>query len=261
MRNRRPSSAKWVRKLLPALFWTAIWIIVYCVVRQELLLAAPWQVLKQFAIMREWQFWAMVASSLGRSLLAYLLGVTIGGGLAIGCSIWPLLDDLMRPALRVIRATPVSSFIILALVWLSSAWVPLLTGTLMVTPVMYANCREGIASTDKKLLEMSRMFHWSKVKTWHHVILPSTVPTFLAACEACIGLCFKAVIAAEVLGVPKNAVGTAIYHAKIYLETDRLMMWTFVVVLMSMGLEWVLKQIVRGGRRHDHPTEKRMQGV
>ena len=34
------------------------------------------------------------------------------------------------------RATPVASFIILALVWLSSSNVPILAGALMVTPVV-----------------------------------------------------------------------------------------------------------------------------
>jgi len=247
-----------LRKMMPAFFWIIVWTVAYFSVRQDLLLASPWQVLSQFSMMLRWPFWQMIGSSLGRSLFAYMTGILLGAGLAAGCNLWLLMDELIRPLMRMIRAVPVASFIILALVWLSSEWVPVFTGILMVMPVVFANCREGIASADAKLVEMARMYQWPKTKIWRYIIFPSAVPTLLAACEACIGLCFKAVIAAEVLGEPRAAVGTAIYHAKIYLETDQLMMWTLVVVLMSMGLEWILKKIVGSSKRHGYSSKQRV---
>ena len=78
------------------------------------------------------------------------------------------------------------------------------------------------------------------------------LPTFVAACEACVGLCFKATIAAEVIGVPKNAVGSQLYNAKIYLETDTLLAWTLVVILLSMALERLLKAAFERGMRRVH---------
>ena len=240
------------RVLLPAAFWLAVWELSYLAVGQDLLLASPGQVAAYLAGGMDATFWSCVGMTLARTGAAYALGVLLGVALAILCHALPLLGDLLRPALAVVRATPVASFIILALVWLSSGSVPILAGVLMVAPVVYANVTQGIASADPQLMEMARMFGWKRVKVWRRILLPSALPPFLAACEACVGMCFKATIAAEVIGVPRNALGTQLYHAKIYLQTDALMAWTVVVILLSMLTEKLLREALERGRRHVH---------
>ena len=241
-----------LRKAFPLLFWLLVWAACYRAVGQDLLLASPGQVFARFSFVREEFFWRCVGMSLWRTAAAYGLGVALACLLAALSHASALLDELIRPALAVVRATPVASFIILALVWLSSSNVPILAGMLMVTPVVYANLREGIASTDRQLLEMARLFGWSRWKILRRITIPSVLPTFVAACEACVGLCFKATIAAEVIGVPKNAVGSQLYNAKIYLETDALLAWTLVVILLSMALERLLKAAFERGMCRVH---------
>lgn len=245
-----------LRALWPLAFWLLVWAVCARAVGKELLLAPPGAVFRRLTILGEASFWHTVGLSLWRTALAYVIGVLLACALAALCSLFWWLDDLVRPALAVIRATPVASFIILALVWLSAANVPVLAGVLMVLPVVYASAREGIDATDRNLLEMARIFGWSRGKTWMRVIVPSALPSVLAACEACVGLCFKAAIAAEVIGTPKNAIGTRLYSAKIYLETDSLMAWTLVVILLSMIIEKLLRlgihRLLEGRLHHVH---------
>ncbi len=243
---------RFLRKLFPLLFWLGVWVIAYLATGQELLIASPVSVMKRFAFVTEATFWRCVGMSLYRAAMAYGFGVVCACILAVLCHLWQWADDLVRPALAVVRATPVASFIILALVWLSSSNVPILTGMLMVVPVVFSNVKEGMDSADPQLLEMAKLFQWSRWKTFRRVIIPSVRSTFLAACEACVGLCFKASIAAEVIGTPKNAIGTQLYSAKIYLETDTLMAWTLVVILLSMGIEKLLRHVIRGGEKRVH---------
>ena len=241
-----------LRKAFPLLFWLLVWAVCYRMVNQDLLLASPAAVARRFAFLGEAPFWRSVGMSLWRTGLSYGLGVFIACVLAVVCHASKLADEVIRPALSVVRATPVASFIILALVWLSSSNVPILAGILMVVPVVFANVREGIDSTDPQLLEMARLFGFSRWKTWRRVIIPTVLPTFVAACEACVGLCFKATIAAEVIGVPKNAIGTQLYNAKIYLETDALLAWTLVVIILSMAMEKLLKALFERGMHRGH---------
>lgn len=243
------------RKLAPLVFWLAVWAVASAAVGQELLLASPAAVLRRLFGMGNSGFWRSVGLSLGRTAMAYGAGVAVGSLLAALCHASSWADALVRPAMAVVRATPVASFIILALVWLTAGQTPVLAGALMVTPVVFANVAEGLASVDRGLLEMARMFRWNHWKTWRHVTLPSLLPTFLAACEACVGLCFKATIAAEVIGTPKNAIGTQLYQAKIYLESDALLAWTLVVIALSMALEAMLKRAFSAAERrvrHGH---------
>ena len=241
-----------LRKLMPLAFWLAVWAVASRLVNQELLLASPVSVLKRFAFVAEAAFWQSVAMSLWRTGAAYVLGVVIACVLALACHASRLVDELISPALSVVRATPVASFIILALVWLSSGDVPILAGVLMVVPVVFANVREGLTAVDPRLIEMGRMFGWNRWKRLRHIALPSVLPTFVAACESCVGLCFKATIAAEVIGVPKNAIGTQLYTSKIYLEHDALFAWTLVVIILSMLLEKLLKRAFERGLRRAH---------
>lgn len=241
------------KQLAPLCFWLAVWALCYRAIGQDLLLASPTQVgAKLLSLVFTPLFWQSIALSLLRTLCAYLLGVALGCLLAVLCHAFAFLDVLLRPALSVLRATPVASFIILALVWLSSSNVPIFAGLLMVLPVVFSSVFEGIRATDPLLLEMAHMYRFGLAKTIRHVYFPSLLPAFLAACEACIGLCFKATIAAEVIGVPKGAVGTQLHNAKIYLETDALMAWTLTIIVCSMLLERVLKAAFGRGRHRVH---------
>ena len=219
-----------------------------------MLLASPGQVANYLLHGVNVRFLQCVGMSLARTAVAYVLGVAMGAVLAVLAKCVPLLRALIQPMLAVIRATPVASFIILALVWLSAGNVPILTGLLIVMPVVYANVTEGVDSTDPQLLEMAHMFGWSETKIWRRVLLPSALPAFLTACEACVGMCFKATIAAEVIGVPRNAMGTQLYNAKVYLETDALLAWTVVIIALSMLTEKLLGlAFERGKKRVHHP--------
>lgn len=147
----------------------------------------------------------------------------------------PLLAGLRRK--NKIKSTPVASFIILALVWLTGNYVPIFIGFLMVLPVIYSNVFQGIAQVDVKLLEMAKVFRMSRGKKLLKIYIPSVLPYFTAACRTALGLAWKAGVAAEVIGVTQNSIGRQLYYSKIYIETADLFAWTAVVILLSLSLE------------------------
>jgi len=237
---------RWMGGLGAALFWLGLWAAAAVGVGQPLLLPDPVSVLETLArLVGAAAFWQAVGGSMLRAVAAFGLGVALGAALAAAAAAFPLLRILLRPALAAVRATPVSSFIILALVWLKAGMVPVLTGTLMVLPIVWGNVSQGIAKTDPKLLEMARAYGFSRARTLGKVYVLSVLPFFLSACATGMGLCWKATIAAEVLGRPKGAIGAYLYDAKIFLETDALFAWTLAVILLSLALERAFAWAVR----------------
>ena len=227
-------------------FYLILWALLAAWINQPLLLPAPPDVgRKLLALLPAPAFYATLGATLARTLLAYLLG--IAGAVALGalCLRFRAADLLLSPLLSAVRATPVTSFIVLALVWLSSPRVPVLTGFLMTLPVVFSALTQSVRSIDPKLLEMARMYRFGRLKTLRHVIVPSALPAVVESCLAAIGLCWKAVVAAEVIGVPKLAVGSRIYESKIYLETDSLLAWTITIILLSVLLEALLRRLAR----------------
>ena len=63
------------------------------------------------------------------------------------------------------------------------------------------------------------------------------LPYFLSACRLSLGMCWKAGVAAEVIGVPSGSIGEKLYNAKIYLNTPDLFAWTIVIIVISFVFE------------------------
>lgn len=227
-------------------FYFILWWALAAWIDQPLLLPAPQDVIKRLlSLLPQAKFYETLGMTMARTLLAYALG--IAGAVVLGalCLRFRLAELLLSPLLSAVRATPVTSFIVLALVWLSSPRVPVLTGFLMTLPVVFSSLVQSARAIDPKLLEMAKLYRFGKLGTLRHVIVPSVLPAVVESCLAAIGLCWKAVVAAEVIGVPKLAVGSRLYEAKIYLETDALLAWTLTVILLSVLLEALLTRLAR----------------
>ncbi|MEE1394227.1 MAG: ABC transporter permease subunit [Negativibacillus sp.] len=220
------------------LFWLLLWQAASTAVGLPLLLPSPLRVLARLKELGStWSFWETVLCSLRRILIGFATGVTAGALLAVAAWAIELVEALARPMLGVLKATPVASFIILALVWVESDALASLISFIMVLPVVYHNVREGLDAVDGQLLEMAHAFSLSRWKIVRCCYLPALVPFVLSALTSALGLAWKSGIAAEVLGRPVRAIGRQIYDAKIYLETEDLFAWTLVVILLSILLE------------------------
>ena len=160
-------------------------------------------------------------------------------------------DLLLSPAIRVIRATPVASFILLVLLWTGRNTVSVIIAALMVLPVVWGNLSRGIQETDPQLLEMAKAYRFSSFKTIRLIYIPSLHPYFLSAITTAMGLAWKSGVAAEVLCLPKQAIGTQIYNTKLYLEIPDLFAWTVVVILLSLALEKLLRVVLGRGKAGD----------
>jgi len=232
--------------LLAIFTWLAVWQLAYWLIGRDLLLASPVQVGTRLAAMAvDGIFWLTALLSLLRILLGFALGLLAGTALAIMTASSRMLSAIFKPAIGAIRATPVASFIILALVWMSSNRVVIFIVFLMVMPVIWANVSEGIRKTDPQLLEMAKVFGLKRSQIIRQIYIPSISPFFIAAATTGMGLGWKAGIAAEVLSTPRLSLGGELFNAKIYLETPDLLAFTLVVIILSLVLEKLLVHLLR----------------
>ena len=233
-------------KILGAAVWIIIWQLVSMWLKQEILLVSPVSVIKRLTelIMME-EFWKSVAFSFGRIILGFFLALILGTILAaLSCGFFAV-EMLMEPLITVVKATPVASFIILCLIWIPSRNLSVFISFLMVFPVVYTNILEGIRQTDKQLLEMADSFGAGLMKKVEFVYLSQVQPYIVTACKLGLGLCWKAGIAAEVIGIPTGSIGEKLYKAKVYLETPDLFAWTIVIIVVSVGFEKLFMFILR----------------
>ena len=249
----RPNWKKAGVGVLVAVFWIGVWQLLSLLVGQELLLPSPMQVLARlWELMGTADFWKAAGWSLGRVVLGFAAAVAAGCVLAVLTARFAVLRTLFAPLLHIVRAAPVASFIILALVWIRTGFLPAFISFLMVLPMVWANVEQGIRQTDRGLLEMAKVYRLGGWKTFWRVRVPSVMPYFLAACTTGLGFAWKSGIAAEVICRPSDSVGNYLQEAKLYLETPSVFAWTVTVVALSVLLEQALLAVARRyGRRYN----------
>lgn len=247
-RQQRPA----VNSLFPALiFWTAVWYLAARVLDNPLLLPGPVQVLRCLgALLMTAVFWQTAAVSIGRILLGVLCAICLGTVLAVVTSKSRLLHTLIAPAMTAMQATPVASFTILVLIWVSRDYVPVLICAMMGLPVVWNSVSSGIRTTDPQLLEMAKVYRLPLSRVIQRIYVPSVMPFFRTACSSALGLGWKAGIAAEVLTVPKHSIGRMISESKLYLMTEELFAWTLAVIILSLLLLKLMLRLLKG--RDDH---------
>ena len=234
------------RRVGAVVFWLAVWQCAAMAVGQEVFLVSPLQALHTLlGLLPRKEFWQRVCFSSGRILLGFALGTVVSAVLAAAAESCPAAETLLAPVMQLVKATPVASFIILALVWVRGSSLSVLISFLMVLPVMYSAVRTGMESADPQLLEMAQVFRLPLGRRLRAVWLPAVLPAFRQGCSVALGICWKSGVAAEVIGLPDGSIGDALYRAKITLSTGELFAWTFVIILLSVGFEKLFLALLR----------------
>lgn len=230
-------------KLLALAFWLLIWQAAAWAIGQEILLVGPLETIEVLLrLLVQPGFWARVVYSVSRICLGFLLALAVGVILAAAGASSRVLHSLIAVPMQLIKAAPVASFIILALMWVRSNWLSVLISFLIGVPVVYTAVLQGIHSTDIQLLEMARVFRLPLMRTLRAVWIPQIMPYFAQSASTALGLCIKSGVAAEVIGLPPKSLGEALYSAKITLLTGELFAWTLVIIGVAALLEILLKK-------------------
>ena len=202
-------------------FWITIWQFASMYLGQEILLASPVSVVRKlFELIFTGNFWQSVGFSFVRIVTGFLLAMFLGIFLAVLAYWSKTVEILIAPVIAVVKSTPVASFIILCLIWIPSRNLSVFISFLMVLPVIYTNILE--VNPERRI---------------RYIYVSQVLPYFLSACRLSLGMCWKAGVAAEVIGVPSGSIGEKLYNAKIYLNTPDLFAWTIVIIVISFVFE------------------------
>lgn len=237
-------------KLWAAVFWLGLWQVTSMTLGTDLLLPSPLGVMQRLvALGVTLAFWQSVAISSGRILVGFVLAVMVGCVCAGLAQHRPWLQTLLLPPLACMKSVPVASFIILALVWVPTKNLSTFIAFLMAFPLIYTNVFTGLLETNPQLLEMAQVFAVPKLRQFRGIVFPSILPYLRSGCALAMGLCWKAGIAAEFIGLPRGTMGQSLYNAKVYFEVPDLFAWTVAVVAVSLLWErlflWCLGLVAR----------------
>ena len=225
-------------KLLAVIFALCLWQLAAMTIDSKILLVSPVEVAVRLTTI--WQtegFWTSIWFSFYHIAGGFFLALFLGIVLAALAGRFRRIETLLWPFLVTIKTVPVASFVVICLIWLSAEKLSVFISFLIVLPVVYGNVLEGIKSEDKLMIEVGTVFRMPLLRRLLYIHLPQLKPFIMSACATALGMAWKAGVAAEIIGTPDGSIGKQLFYSKIYLDTDDLLCWTVIIVIVSVLFE------------------------
>ena len=145
------------------------------------------------------------AATLSRVATGFGLGAAAGVVLGALSGASPLARRLLDPSLQALRAIPSIAWVPLFILWFGifEASKVALIAVGVFFPV-YLGIGGAIASVDRKLVEVGRVFRLSRAALARRILLPAVLPAGIVSLRAGLGLGFMFVVAAEIMGASEG---------------------------------------------------------
>ncbi|MBE6024477.1 MAG: ABC transporter permease subunit [Cellulosilyticum sp.] len=243
--------AKWQKGFVLCI-WIVIWELVYLGVGKAVLVPSPFDTIKTLGqMMMQPSFYRHIVATFGRVLAGVGLSLSLGFALAGFSYKVAFIERFLKPMVALMKATPIMAIIILALLWFQSNEVPIFVCILMCYPIVYTNLLTGLSALDLELKEMSQFYKVNKWIVLRKCYWPQLRHYVQASLQLGLGMAWKVVIAAEVLALPKYAIGDALLSAKLYIETTKVFAWIIVIVGLSQLCESMVDLLFKRGAWRD----------
>lgn len=178
-----------------------------------------------------------VYHTMSRFLFSYTISVASGIVVGVAAFKYDKLKKIIWPIVTSLQATPIISWILLALLWFSSSVIPFFIVWVFILPIVSINVCEGLANTDKKLIEMATVYEISIKDTWMKIYLPSLLPYLRAGMKISANSSLKVLVTAEIIGKLPEGMGNSMNNAWLNIDTASLLAWTILLIILTSIVE------------------------
>lgn len=196
-------------------------------------------------IFSQGDFILIIASSLRRFIIAFLITLTASLIMAILSRISNFIYNFMIPVVSLLKSVPTMGIVIIALIWLSNDKAPILIGFIVVFPILYEGFIGALRDINKNILNMAHVYKVSTKNMIRKIYMPSMLNGIMPLVPSAMGLLLKVIIAGEVLGQPTYSIGGSMNLEKVYLNTPGVFAWIIIVVIITSLFEAITKIIMK----------------
>ena len=245
-RNHKNTIIKVIAYLSSIIFLLILWQIMAIKINSVLVLPLPMQILKHLpSVIISPEFLKSFLATFCRVMLSFIISVTIGTILGALEAYFKFFNNFMRIPLQIIRITPVVAIILVALFWFNSNFLPVFVAVLMNLPIITTSVQKGLNTVNNKIDFMARIYRVSKIKRIINIDIENCLPFLVSSMETTFGLCWKVVVAGEVLCLPSESIGKILSTEQINLETTKVLTVTILLITMSFITQKIFQGIVR----------------
>ncbi len=183
--------------------------------------------------------------SLRRVLIGFVLGVGIGGTLALAAGLSRLGEEIIDAPMQMLRTLPFLALVPLFILWFGIGETPKIALVALgaAFPV-YLTLFSGIRGVDPKLVEAGRVFGLDRRGLVWNVILPAALPPALVGLRYGLGSAWLSLVIAEQINADAG-IGYLINDARDFLRTDIIVVGLLVYAILGLIADALVRAVER----------------
>ncbi|SJQ17143.1 ABC transporter permease [Clostridioides difficile] len=186
-----------------------------------------------------------VYASMKRVLIGFAISTAIGVPLGIFFGIYSGVYEYFKSLINFLRNTPPLALIPMLILWFGigeeskiiiivlASFFPIFTSTF-----------KGIKNCDSKLIEVGRVFEFSKLQIIFKIIIPNAILDIAVGLKLALGYSFRAIIGAELVAA-SSGLGYLISDGKEMSRTDIVIVGIIVIGLLGIITDYIFSIIVK----------------
>lgn len=233
-------------KIYSIIIFLAIWQGLALLINNEIYLPKVMVVLREsLNIIKDSLFFVTVGATLYRTLISFVLAITLATSLGLLSVIFPKTKIILEPFNAIGKTIPTLVLVVLALIWFNKDVAPYIVGFAIAFPIIYEGVINSVLGIDKEIIEMAKIYEVSESVKVKKIYIPTIKNYLIGILVSTFSLVFKVVVAGEVHGQPKFGIGSAVQLEKINFNTPGIFAWILIIALLSIVFEWVNKILKR----------------
>ena len=212
--------------------------------------SSPSRVMKTaFTMLKDGSLLLHIRVTLTETLISFMLVVLSSILLTVLLWMFPMVSEILEPALVVLNSLPKSALAPLLIVWLGANIKTIILAGMSVavfgTILNLYTCFSQISPDREKLIYT---LGGTKKDTLLKVVLPGTVPNILSIMKVNIGLCLVGVVIGEFIGARCGLGYLIIYGSQVF-KLDWVIMSIVILCVIAMLLYTLLGRLERACRK------------
>ncbi len=194
-------------------------------------------------ILGEAEFWVSFAFTVLRALVAFACSFILALVLSILASWYDLIRRIAAPIVTALRSVPTMAVVLIFILTVSPSATTVLVGVLVLFPTFYSALLPAATGVNKDLKEIALVCGANRLQRLRYVYLPIMAPAIAENGISGFSLAIKLIVSAEVLSQTAKSIGMMMQTAKAYLDIERLLALTMIVVIVCIFIDAVGKSV------------------
>jgi sulfonate transport system permease protein len=227
----RPARGLAIPLVVLALWWSAFAL----GLADTRILASPGDVFRYLVqSVASGDLWIDLGSSLARNFLGFALGALAGIAGGIFFSLSPLSRDLLLPSVNTIKHVSIFAWIPFVSIWfgLGEGARVFIIAFAVWFPVFF-NTLQGVAGIPRELLDLPRVYKFSRLRTVWHVILPAALPSIFTGLYVGLVISWMVTLGAEYMLTSTRGIGHLLLDGRDNFRMDQLLVGVLVIGLVG----------------------------